>query len=180
MQGPLNQGSLKQPMGPLNQCKGLCDRWNTDPSFTVWGPMQLSHLSWVIHLQWISPLSSSLQEHKEEEKTSNFHGSSQPTRAVPGQRHVCTIFIRCRAGWCVVRPHATSHNHSTTNIHQDRSPIFHTGNGQRVPGSGQPGTFQCDKSPEEEQLFFALLIRSASLLVQTASNSFTKTWVSPQ
>ena len=81
-------------MGPLNQCKGLCDRWNTDPSFTVWGPMQLSHLSWVIHLQWISPLSSSLQEHKEEEKTSNFHGSSQPTRAVPGQRHVCTISIR--------------------------------------------------------------------------------------
>ena len=62
----------------------------------------------------------------------------------------------------------------------DRSPIFHTGNGQRVPGSGQPGTSQCDKSPEEEQLFFALLIRSASLLVQTASNSFIKTWVSPQ
>ena len=90
--------------------------------------------------------------------------SQQPTRAVPRpgsrQRHVCTIFIRCRAGWCVVWPHAILYNHFTTIHHRQES---HSQHGEWPKGSlavGSQGHFQCDKSsPEQSQLFFALLIR---------------------
>ena len=61
------------------------------------------------------------------------------------------------AGCCVVRPHAVLHTTLQPPSSKKGVPFPH-GDGQRVPGSGQPGTSQCDKSPQEEQLFFALLI----------------------
>eukprot|EP00090_Calanus_glacialis_P027995 TRINITY_DN446_c0_g1_i6.p1 TRINITY_DN446_c0_g1~~TRINITY_DN446_c0_g1_i6.p1 ORF type:complete len:103 (-),score=13.63 TRINITY_DN446_c0_g1_i6:44-352(-) len=95
----------------------------------------------------------------------------------PPSATFCTNSIRCWPGAALFDPtrsHTPLYNHQPAR----KESHFHTGNGHESLAVGSQGHFQCDKSsPEQSQLFFALLIKSASL-VKTASNRFIRIWVS--
>eukprot|EP00090_Calanus_glacialis_P027994 TRINITY_DN446_c0_g1_i3.p1 TRINITY_DN446_c0_g1~~TRINITY_DN446_c0_g1_i3.p1 ORF type:complete len:120 (-),score=10.58 TRINITY_DN446_c0_g1_i3:44-403(-) len=102
-----------------------------------------------------------------------FH---QPTRAVPSQRHVLYNLYPVQSRVLVVRPHAITHDTSQPSSTEEGVPFSTRGMANGSLAVGSQGHFQCDKSPQS-QLFFALLIKSASL-VKTASNRFIRIWVS--
>ena len=83
--------------------------------------------------------------------------SSNPCEQCPPSATFCTISIRCWSGAALFDPtrsHTPLYNHQPAR----KESHFPHGDGQRIPGTGQPGTFQCDKSSQSQQLFFVLLI----------------------
>jgi hypothetical protein len=104
------------------------------------------HLSWVIHLQWISPLSSSLQEHKKKKniKLSENHSELQvpathASRAKPAPRLYNLYPVQSRVVRC------SAPRDTTQPLYNQQSPRkeshFPHGDGQRVPGTGSQGHF---------------------------------------
>jgi hypothetical protein len=122
---------------------------NTDPSFTVWGPMQLRASQLrnpsTMDFPFWNPTNSELQVPATH--ASSAHQAPRFVQSLSGAQPGAALFDPTRS-------HTTLYNHQPAR----KESHFPHGDGQRIPGTGQPGTFQCDKSSQSQQLFFVLLI----------------------
>ena len=99
-------------------------------SFPAGPNATVTTVEFMHHQRCISPFKKISAKYKEEDMNPNKYImvvcvflSSRPAWG----RRVCVAslqqyYIRCRAGWCVVRPHAIQHNHFPTEHHTEESP----------------------------------------------------------